>query len=45
MQCNNFKYVYDVWKRGEITAVKAMETLKLSKATFCRKVKAYENNI
>lgn len=44
IECDNFKYIYDVWKRGEITAVKAMAALELSKATFYRKVKEYENS-
>lgn len=39
-----FKNVYDIWKSGEITAVKAMNILDLTKATFYRKVKEYENN-
>ena len=40
---DNFKYIYESWKNGKITAVKAMEMLKMSKATFYRKVKALEN--
>ena len=39
---NNFREVYQSWKANEITAVKAMELLRLSKATFYRKVKDYE---
>jgi len=39
---DNFDGVYQSWRNGEITAVKAMEILDLTKATFYRKVKAYE---
>lgn len=35
----NFDRVVAQWQRGEITAVEAMQTLKLSKTTFYRKVK------
>ena len=38
----NFESVYESWKSNEITAVKAMEILNLSKTTFYRKVKEYE---
>lgn len=38
MQPPDFDRVVDQWRRGEITAVEAMQTLKLSKTTFCRKV-------
>jgi len=41
---DNFVGVYEAWKNSEITAVKAIEILKLSKATFYRKVKEYEND-
>ena len=44
IQRNNFDSVYEAWKNTEITAVKAMELLKLSKATFYRKVKEFEND-
>ena len=37
-----FEFQYDRWKRGEQTAVQTFETLKLSKATFYRIVKEYE---
>lgn len=37
-----FKYVYRLWKSGEITAVKAMKELNLKKTTFYRLVKEYE---
>ena len=35
----DFDRVVAQWRRGEITAVAAMRTLKLSKSTFYRKVK------
>ena len=35
----NFDRVVAQWRSGEITAVEAMRTLKLSKTTFYRKVK------
>jgi DNA invertase Pin-like site-specific DNA recombinase len=41
---DNFGSVYESWRNGEITAVKAMETLKLKKSTFYRKVREYEKN-
>jgi len=41
----NFKAVYEKWNAGEITAVKAMNALNLSKTTFYKKVKDYKNNI
>lgn len=36
----NFDRVVAQWRNGEISAVEAMRTLKLSKTTFYRKVKA-----
>ena len=42
LQRENFGSVYDSWRNNEITAVKAMELLDLTKATFYRKVKKYE---
>lgn len=39
---DNFEAVYASWKADEITAVKAMKELNISKATFYRKVKEYE---
>jgi DNA invertase Pin-like site-specific DNA recombinase len=39
---DNFESVYKIWKNGEITAVQAMAATDLKKATFYRKVKAYE---
>ncbi|MGE8077331.1 recombinase family protein [Peribacillus loiseleuriae] len=37
-----FKEVYDRWKVGEITAVKAMGELDVKKTTFYKLVKEYE---
>lgn len=39
-----FKEVYDRWKAGEITAVKAMGGLSVKKTTFYKLVKEYEND-
>jgi DNA invertase Pin-like site-specific DNA recombinase len=41
----DFKKVYSRWKKGEITAVKAMEELDLKKTTFYKLVKEYEGNL
>ena len=38
----NWKEVYDQWKSGDITAVKAMQALQLKKTTFYKLVKKYE---
>ena len=38
-----FEAVYQDWKADRLKAVEAMEKLKLTKPTFYRKVKAYEN--
>lgn len=38
----NFGRIYDQWKAGEITAVKAIQKLKLKKSTFYKLVKEYE---
>ena len=38
----NFEEVYQEWKSGQITAVKAMEILELKSNTFYRRVKEYE---
>ncbi|MGX2959694.1 recombinase family protein [Peribacillus sp. JNUCC 23] len=40
-----FREVYDRWKAGEMTAVKAMEELNVKKTTFYKLVKEYENDI
>jgi len=39
---NKFEAVYKSWKDGEITAVKAMSRLNLTRNTFYRRVKEYE---
>lgn len=39
---DNFETVYTDWKSGNITAVEAARQLNLSKSTFYRKVKQYE---
>lgn len=38
----NFKTVYQQWKTGEITAVKAMDLVGMKKVTFYKRVKEYE---
>lgn len=40
----NFKNVYDDWKKGKLTAVKAVEMLDMKKSTFYRRVKEYESS-
>ena len=37
-----FKMIYDEWKAGKITAVKAQKALALTAPTFYRRVKEYE---
>ncbi len=39
-----FKHVYNRWKAGEITAVKAMGELSVKKTTFYKLVKEYERD-
>lgn len=39
---DSFSKIYDKWKAGEITAVKAMELTGLKRATFYRRVAEYE---
>lgn len=39
----NFKFIYEEWKQGKITAVKAMEKVNMKTTTFYRKVKEYES--
>ena len=39
---NNFISVYQQWKTGSITAVKAMELVGMKKVTFYKRVKEYE---
>lgn len=41
----NFKEVYDVWKSGKITAVRAMKMVNLKSNTFYRRVKEHEFNL
>lgn len=43
IEVNNFEHVYNEWKAGKITAVKAMDRLGVTKATFYRRVKEHEN--
>lgn len=38
---DNFDVIYRKWKKGEITAVSAMKSLRMSKTTFYRQVKEY----
>ena len=40
-----FKKVYTQWREKEMTAVKAMEKCNMTKATFYRKVKEYEEGL
>ena len=41
----NFKVVYDRWKKGEFTAVKAMNLVSMKRNTFYRRVKEYEKEL
>ncbi len=43
IQTPNFDCVITQWRRGEITAVEAMKTLKISKTTFYRRVNARDS--
>lgn len=40
---NNFREVYAKWKSKNITAVRAMKELDMSRSTFYRRVKEYES--
>lgn len=40
----NFKNVYDDWKKGKFTAVKAAEMLNMKKSTFYRRVKEQKSS-
>lgn len=40
---DNFNEVYMSWKKGEITAKKAMEILNMKSSSFYRKVQEFEN--
>ncbi len=42
MEVDRFPEVYQQWKAGQITAVRAMDTLGISKNTFYRRVKEME---
>lgn len=42
---NNWDELYEQWKAKEITAVKFMSEVNMTKATFYRKIKEYENNL
>lgn len=39
----NWNEVYEQWKSGEVSAVKAMELMELKKTSFYKLVKEYEN--
>lgn len=41
----NFKDIYEEWKKGKITAVKAMELVNMKNNTFYRRVKEYESSL
>lgn len=43
-QINGFDEVYQNWKKGEITATSASKQLGVSRSTFYRKVRKYEDN-
>lgn len=45
LQRDNFNSVYAEWKAGKITAVKAIEQLNISKATFYRRVRQIESKV
>lgn len=42
---DNWNELYEQWKAKEITAVKFMTEVSMTKATFYRKVKEYENSL
>lgn len=39
-----FEQVYDQWKSGEITAVKAIQEIGVKKTTFYKLVREYEGS-
>ncbi|MEJ9233283.1 hypothetical protein LAV79_28715 [Peribacillus butanolivorans] len=39
-----FEQVYDQWKSGEITAVKAIQEIGVKKTTFYKLVRKYEGS-
>lgn len=41
-ELENFDMVYESWKNGEITAVKAAQLLEINRGTFYQRVKKYE---
>lgn len=41
---DDFKNVYGRWKKGELTAVKAMKELDMKKTSFYKLVKEYGGN-
>ncbi|NFR74360.1 recombinase family protein [Clostridium botulinum] len=45
IEVDNFQPIYKKWKAGEITAVKAMEQLRIKKNTFYRRVSEYESGL
>jgi DNA invertase Pin-like site-specific DNA recombinase len=42
---DNFKEVYDRWKNAEIMAVEAMKILSMTKTTFYRQVREFEQQV
>ncbi len=40
----NFEDVYNDWKNGKLTAVKAIEMLDMKKSAFYRRIKEYESS-
>lgn len=42
---SKFENIYAKWKKGEITATKAMELLNMKRNTFYRRVKEYESAV
>ena len=42
---SGFEEIYQKWKRGDISARKAMQELNLKKSTFYRMVKKYEESV
>lgn len=41
-ELENFDMVYESWKKGEITAVKAARLLEINRGTFYQRVKKHE---
>ena len=40
---DNWEQVYNEWKKGDVTATKAMKILEMKRTTFYKLVKQYEN--